>query len=60
MTLTEFLEWEERQNLRLEFDGFEPATNTGGTLHYKIMAVIFEPPCRTVSRASLTVPLDQP
>jgi Uma2 family endonuclease len=32
MTLTEFLVWEERQELRYEFDGFQPVAMTGGTL----------------------------
>jgi Uma2 family endonuclease len=32
MTLAEFLTWEERQELRYEFDGFEPVDMTGGTL----------------------------
>ena len=32
MTLTEFLAWEERQELRFEFDGFEPVDMTGGTI----------------------------
>jgi Uma2 family endonuclease len=32
MTLAEFLAWEERQELRYEFDGFEPVAMTGGTL----------------------------
>jgi Uma2 family endonuclease len=31
MTLTEFLAWEERQELRYEFDGFQPVDMTGGT-----------------------------
>ena len=31
MTLTEFLEWEERQPLRYEFDGVGPVAMTGGT-----------------------------
>jgi Uma2 family endonuclease len=31
MTLPEFLEWEERQELRYEFDGFQPIAMTGGT-----------------------------
>src|SRR5258708_3731150 len=31
MTLTEFLAWEERQELRYEFDGFAPVAMTGGT-----------------------------
>jgi Uma2 family endonuclease len=31
MTLDEFLAWEERQELRYEFDGFAPVAMTGGT-----------------------------
>jgi len=31
MTLTEFLAWEERQELRYEFDGQEPVAMAGGT-----------------------------
>jgi Uma2 family endonuclease len=31
MTLAEFLEWEERQELRHEFDGVGPVAMTGGT-----------------------------
>jgi Uma2 family endonuclease len=31
MTLDEFLAWEERQELRYEFDGFQPVAMTGGT-----------------------------
>ena len=31
MSLAEFLEWEERQELRYEFDGVEPSAMTGGT-----------------------------
>ena len=31
MTLEEFLAWEERQELRFEFDGFQPVAMTGGT-----------------------------
>src|SRR5271157_3181935 len=31
MTLAEFLEWEERQPLRYEFDGIGPVAITGGT-----------------------------
>lgn len=31
MTLEEFLAWEERQELRYEFDGFGPVAMTGGT-----------------------------
>jgi Uma2 family endonuclease len=32
MTLDEFLEWEERQELRYAFDGFQPVAMTGGTV----------------------------
>ena len=32
MTLAEFLAWEERRELRHEFDGFEPTSMTGGTI----------------------------
>lgn len=32
MTVDEFLDWEERQELRWEFDGVEPFAMTGGTL----------------------------
>ena len=31
MTLDEFLAWEERQELRYEFDGFQPVATTGGS-----------------------------
>jgi Uma2 family endonuclease len=31
MTLEQFLAWEERQELRYEFDGFRPVAMTGGT-----------------------------
>ncbi len=31
MSLAEFLAWEERQELRYEFDGFQPIATTGGT-----------------------------
>ena len=32
MSLAEFLEWEDRQELRYEFDGVEPFAMTGGTV----------------------------
>jgi Uma2 family endonuclease len=31
LTIAEFLAWEERQELRFEFDGFQPVAMTGGT-----------------------------
>jgi Uma2 family endonuclease len=39
LTLAEFLEWEQRQELRYEFDGFQPIAMTGGTFaHARIQA----------------------
>ncbi len=38
MTLAEFLAWEDRQELRWEFDGFEPVAMTGGTRAHEIIA----------------------
>lgn len=34
MSLAEFLAWEERQELRYEFDGFQPVAMTGGTFEH--------------------------
>ena len=34
MSLAEFLEWEERQELRYEFDGVEPVAMTGGSARH--------------------------
>ena len=39
MTLPEFLAWEERQELRYEFDVFAPAAMTGGTIAHDRWAV---------------------
>ena len=35
MTLTDFLTWEERQEVRYEFDGFAPVAMTGGTARHE-------------------------
>jgi Uma2 family endonuclease len=35
MTLEQFLAWEERQELRYEFDGFQPVAMTGGTMEHE-------------------------
>ncbi|MGH7155076.1 MAG: hypothetical protein ACREF3_14225, partial [Acetobacteraceae bacterium] len=35
MTLPQFLAWEERQELRYEFDGLQPVAMTGGTLRHE-------------------------
>ena len=41
MTLAEFLDWEDKQPLRYEFDGFQPVAMTGGTAaHADIQANI--------------------
>jgi Uma2 family endonuclease len=37
MTLSEFLAWEERQELRYEFDGVEPVAMTSGTAGHEII-----------------------
>jgi Uma2 family endonuclease len=37
MTLAEFLDWEERQELRYEFDGVAPVAMTGGTYAHAII-----------------------
>ena len=35
MSIAEFLAWEERQEFRWEFDGFQPMAMTGGTAAYE-------------------------
>jgi hypothetical protein len=37
MTIEEFLAWEDRQELRWEFDGFAPVAMTGGTAGHSAM-----------------------
>lgn len=37
MTVAQFLAWEERQELRYEFDGFQPVAMTGGTLAHELI-----------------------
>ncbi len=39
MTLDEFLAWEERQEMRYEFDGFQPVAMTGGTYAHDAIAI---------------------
>ena len=39
MTVAAFLEWEERQELRWEFDGFEPVARTEGTARQSAILV---------------------
>ncbi len=41
MTITDFLHWEERQELRYEFDGERPVAMTGETQHHAIAAEVF-------------------
>ncbi|HME27684.1 MAG TPA: Uma2 family endonuclease [Acetobacteraceae bacterium] len=56
MTVTEFLAWEARQELRYEFDGFQPVAMTGGTiahdritfnLHKALDARLAGKPCKS-------------
>jgi Uma2 family endonuclease len=37
MSLETFLDWEQTQELRWEFDGFEPVAMTGGTVEHSII-----------------------
>jgi hypothetical protein len=37
MSLSEFLDWEERQELRYEFDGVQPTAMTGGTYNHALI-----------------------
>ena len=37
ITVADFLAWEERQELRWEFDGFAPVAMTGGTVAHEII-----------------------
>jgi Uma2 family endonuclease len=55
MTIDQFLVWEERQELRYEFDGFQPLAMTGGTaahsaiqgnLIYALTGRLLEAPCQ--------------
>jgi len=39
MTLDEFLAWEDRQELRYEFDGFAPKAMNGGTLAHSTIQI---------------------
>jgi len=39
MRLSEFLAWEERQELRYEFDGFQPLAMVGGTAAHNTISV---------------------
>ena len=39
MTVTEFLDWEERQELRYEFDGIRPEAMTGGTFEHDRISI---------------------
>jgi hypothetical protein len=39
MTVADFLAWEERQELRWEFDGFAPVAMTGGTEAHEIIQI---------------------
>ena len=40
MTVDEFLAWERRQELKYEFDGFQPVAMTGGSLNHSAARVL--------------------
>lgn len=44
MSLAEFLAWEERQELKYEFDGVGPVAMTGGTLAHALPEIEVEDP----------------
>jgi Uma2 family endonuclease len=54
MTVEAFLQWERRQELRYEYDGFRPVAMNGGTLNHALIADnavdairrVLRPPCR--------------
>ncbi len=39
MTVENFLDWEQRQELRYEFDGFQPVAMTGGTFEHDRISI---------------------
>src|SRR6476469_10847541 len=56
MSMAEFLAWEEKQELRYEFDGYQPVAMTGGTLVHEaicgtLRALLYQrllsKPCRS-------------
>ena len=54
MSLEEFLAWEERQELRWEFDGFAPVAMTGGTAeHSAIQRNMIHRDWRTTARPTV-------
>jgi Uma2 family endonuclease len=55
MTLEEFLAWERRQELRYEFDGFEPVAMTGGTVNHSAIATDLVMALRSRLRAGCRV-----
>ena len=63
MTLAEFLEWEERQPLRYEFDGVGPVAMTGGTYGHSPSSEILPSPSAAAyveSRANSTEATSNP
>jgi len=52
MTLEQFLAWEERQELRYEFDGFQPIAMTGGTAGHSAIQVNLLAALRTRLRST--------
>jgi Uma2 family endonuclease len=57
MTVAEFLAWEERQELRYEFDGFRPVAMTGGTVAHEVIGQNIRTELSNRLRGSRCVPL---
>ncbi len=60
MTVAEFLAWEERQELRWEFDGFQPVAMTGVHTRTRQLAGTSALPCGAASVAAHAVFKAQP
>ena len=61
MSLTQFLAWEERQELRYEFDGTRPIAMVGGTTrHSAIQGNLRLHPHRAPPRQAMSIPRQRP
>ncbi len=52
MTVEQFLAWEERQELRWEFDGLQPVAMTGGTDGHEVIGGVLRALLRERLRGS--------
>ena len=57
MTREQFFDWAERQDIRYEFDGFQPVAMTGGTVNHSQMTQNIHFALRTRLRGSTCRPL---